>query len=56
MFIYHTNEAKNTQNDCFLLFCTVTGANIYIISAIVCAVCVFYTYIGGIKVRQIQEI
>lgn len=36
-----------------LAFNQVTGANIYLISIIVCVVCVFYTFIGGIKVRQI---
>lgn len=35
-----------------LAFNQVTGANIYIISCIVCAVCVFYTFVGGIKVAQ----
>lgn len=46
---------KNTPKiltHCFVF--TVTGANIYIISAIVCVVCVFYTYIGGIKVMPDQ--
>ncbi|XP_031619202.1 sodium-coupled monocarboxylate transporter 2-like isoform X2 [Contarinia nasturtii] len=32
-----------------LAFNQVTGANIYLISGIVCAVCVFYTFVGGIK-------
>lgn len=26
-----------------------TGVNIYLIAGIVCAVCVFYTFVGGIK-------
>ncbi|XP_055296157.1 sodium-coupled monocarboxylate transporter 2-like isoform X2 [Sitodiplosis mosellana] len=32
-----------------LAFNQVTGVNIYLISGIVCAVCVFYTFVGGIK-------
>lgn len=28
---------------------SVTGVNVYLIAGIVCAVCVFYTFIGGIK-------
>lgn len=32
-----------------LAFNQVTGVNIHIITPIVCLVCVFYTFVGGIK-------
>lgn len=32
-----------------MLLHTVTGVNIYLIAGIVCAICVFYTFVGGIK-------
>lgn len=40
---------KNIQLPDFISSSTVTGVNIYLISFIVCGVCVFYTFIGGIK-------
>ena len=32
-----------------LAFNQVTGVNIHVITPIVCIVCIFYTYLGGIK-------
>lgn len=45
----YTYEMINVQTYDFIIHFIVTGINIYVITAVGCGICVFYTTIGGLR-------